>query len=226
MLDTIGRKKILALDAAPQRSHFSDAGLEIRFCRTAAEASEIAASWKPAALCVDVAGDESVAVDLLRACRAVTALHDLPAVAIVRKDQADWHRLLDAGFVSFIQGSIEAPENRNVIAAISGTPVPPSDRQILTYYDLRMDLDEYKVWRGEHRLDVPTLQFELLKLFMQSPGRIFTKEELIEHVWKDKSIDLHTVNTCCMRLRKTLVSKGGANILQNYRGRGYALELL
>lgn len=224
MLDSLEQKRLLALDPHPNRSHFADRGIVIRFCRNAAEASEIASTWKPAALCIRIDRSEQAGADMLRACRCVSALHDVPAIAVVSDGDFRWRPLMEAGYISFIRGPIEDPANRNIIAAIGGSPILPSDREILTFQDLRMDLDEHKVWRGPHRLDVPSLQFELLKLLMQNPGRIFTKEELMDRIWKDKAIDIHTVNTCCMRLRHTLSSKGGSNLLQNIRGHGYALD--
>lgn len=225
MPELVEQKRILALDASDPRTHFADRNLEIRFCRTPAEASEIAISWKPAALCILVEEPEDKAAGLLRACRSVSSLYDVPAIALVSTRSGDWHRLMEAGFTSFIKPPIEAKENRQAIAGIGKLPASVNDREILAFQDVRMDVKDYKVWRGEHRLDIPILQFELLKLLLQNPGRVFSKEELMERLWRDKTIDIHTVNTCCMRLRRSLCSKGGPNLLQNVRGRGYTLDV-
>lgn len=224
MFGSLERKRILALNAPTDCATLIGRDIDIRFCDSVAEASEIADGWKPSALCIHVDHSANTAVGILRACKWLVSLHDVPAIAVVSDGQADWPKLLESGFVSLIRAPIQAPANRAILNAIGSTAVQSRDPELLVFHDLRMNLAEYKVWRGDHRLDVPAQQFELLKLFMLNPGRVFSKEELVAHVWEERPIDLHTVNTACMRLRRAICSNGGSNLIRNVHGRGYALD--
>lgn len=218
------KKRILALNAVPHTVHVVDGRVDLRFCASIAEAAEIAHHWRPSALCILVSQQVTCAVRLLRTCRSLSSLHSVPAIAVVKDWKTECSFLLRNGFVSVIRSPIEMPANSDVLLTIGGIRAVAEDRNLLTYQDIKIDLAEYKVWRGAHRLNISSQQFELLKLLMQNPGRIFSREELIERVWKGRRIDSHTVNTCCVRLRRKLCSQGEANLLHNFHGKGYALD--
>lgn len=68
--------------------------------------------------------------------------------------------------------------------------------------DLAMDLEKHRVWRGAVEIELTTKEFELLQLFMQNPGRSYTRTELLDLVWGEQFEGLaHTVNSHINRLR-------------------------
>ncbi len=68
--------------------------------------------------------------------------------------------------------------------------------------DLSLDLENHTVMRGAKRLDITSKEFELLHLFMQNPGRSFTRQQILDEVWGEQFAGLeHTVNSHINRLR-------------------------
>jgi DNA-binding winged helix-turn-helix (wHTH) protein len=95
----------------------------------------------------------------------------------------------------------------------------------LAYADIEMDLVGHKVKRsGETVLLGPT-EFRLLRHFLERPGRVFSRERLLDSVWGHNSdIELRTVDVHIRRLRKAINSGGRPDIIRTVRSAGYALD--
>ena len=95
---------------------------------------------------------------------------------------------------------------------------------VLEHGDIRLDTETHRVHRtgGEVRLG-PT-EFRLLACFMERPGRVFTREALLDRVWgRDIYVETRTVDVHVGRLRKALTEAGGDDPIRTVRGSGYAL---
>ena len=95
---------------------------------------------------------------------------------------------------------------------------------VLTFDDIRLDSETYRVYRGDKVLKLGPTEFRLLTTFMEKPGRVWSREQLLDRVWgRDIYVDTRTVDVHIGRLRKALCAFGGADPLRTVRGAGYAL---
>ncbi len=109
---------------------------------------------------------------------------------------------------------------------------PSTAGVVLEHEDIRLDPESHRVYRGEtyrvSRADKPLklgpTEFKLLVTLMERPGRVFSREQLLDLVWgRDIYVDTRTVDVHVGRLRKSLMQHGGGDPVRTVRGAGYAL---
>ena len=101
---------------------------------------------------------------------------------------------------------------------------PSTVGETLEYNDIILDAEAHKVHRGGELLRLGPTEFRLLATFMEKPGRVWTREQLLDRVWgRDIYVDTRTVDVHIGRLRKALTRQGGDDPLRTVRGAGYAL---
>src|SRR5690606_30488560 len=94
----------------------------------------------------------------------------------------------------------------------------------LAFGDITLDSETHRVMRGQHELKLGPTEFRLLSTFMEKPGRVLSREQLLDRVWgRDIYVDSRTVDVHIGRLRKALCLYGGQDPLRTVRGAGYAL---
>lgn len=96
----------------------------------------------------------------------------------------------------------------------------PQEQPILSYGKLRLETENMRVYQEENEIFLTRIEFDLLKLFLKNPGRVFTRDNLLNQVWGyDFAGDEKTVNIHIMNLRRKL----GAECIETIRGVGYRL---
>ena len=96
--------------------------------------------------------------------------------------------------------------------------------QLLHHEDIVLDAETFKVSRSEKPIKLGPTEFRLLSTFMEKPGRVWTRDQLLDRVWgRDIYVDTRTVDVHIGRLRKALCQHGGKDLLRTVRGAGYAL---
>jgi two-component system phosphate regulon response regulator PhoB len=94
----------------------------------------------------------------------------------------------------------------------------------LEYGDILLDPETHKVFRSQAELKLGPTEFRLLSTFMEKPGRVWSRDQLLDRVWgRDIYVDTRTVDVHVGRLRKALCQHGGDDPLRTVRGAGYAL---
>ena len=94
----------------------------------------------------------------------------------------------------------------------------------LEYGDIMLDPETHKVFRSQSELKLGPTEFRLLSTFMEKPGRVWSRDQLLDRVWgRDIYVDSRTVDVHVGRLRKALCQNGGDDPLRTVRGAGYAL---
>ena len=95
----------------------------------------------------------------------------------------------------------------------------------LVFEDIRMDLVEKKVFRGENYIHLGPTEFRLLKMLLETPGKVFSRETLLKTVWGDNIyVDSRTVDVHIRRLRKSL-NDFGPDYIRTVRATGYAIDI-
>ncbi|HPD53697.1 MAG TPA: response regulator transcription factor, partial [Bacteroidia bacterium] len=93
--------------------------------------------------------------------------------------------------------------------------------QVLTIGDLQIDREQYLIQKGGEKIELPRKEFELLALLASKPGKVFTREEILERVWGndvivgDRTIDVHV-----RKLREKL----GEELIRTVKGIGYKFD--
>ena len=94
----------------------------------------------------------------------------------------------------------------------------------LEFDDIILDSETHKVSRDSKPLKLGPTEFRLLSTFMEKPGRVWSREQLLDRVWgRDIYVDTRTVDVHIGRLRKALTQHGGQDPVRTVRGAGYAL---
>lgn len=94
----------------------------------------------------------------------------------------------------------------------------------LNFKDIVLNSETHKVFRADKPLKLGPTEFRLLSTFMEKPGRVWTRDQLLDRVWgRDIYVDTRTVDVHIGRLRKALCQHGGQDPLRTVRGTGYAL---
>ena len=109
--------------------------------------------------------------------------------------------------------------------AVSRSVRPALAGEQLRYADIEMDLVGHKVKRGGEAVQLGPTEFRLLRHFLEHPGRVFSRERLLDSVWgHDSDIELRTVDVHIRRLRKAVNAGERADIIRTVRPAGYALD--
>ena len=95
----------------------------------------------------------------------------------------------------------------------------------MRYADLEMDIVSHKVRRDGVTIALGPTEFRLLRHFLEHPGRVFSRERLLDNVWgHDSDIEPRTVDVHIRRLRKAVNAGGRSDIIRTVRSAGYALD--
>jgi two-component system phosphate regulon response regulator PhoB len=100
-----------------------------------------------------------------------------------------------------------------------------SPDRVMEVGDVRVDIGGHSVTRAGREIYLGPTEFRLLKALMESPGRVFSRERILDRVWgHDIHVELRTVDAHIRRLRKAMNAEGGDDIIRTVRGAGYAFE--
>jgi two-component system phosphate regulon response regulator PhoB len=101
---------------------------------------------------------------------------------------------------------------------------PATVGEVLAHGDLTLDAETHRVQRGGVTVKLAPTEYRLLSVMMERPGRVWTREQLLDRVWgRDAYLDARTVDVHVGRLRKALTEGGGPDPIRTVRGSGYAL---
>ena len=95
----------------------------------------------------------------------------------------------------------------------------------LTYANLKMNVDIRKLYKEDNEIKLTKLEFEILKILLQNPKKVFTREEILSHIWDSAGnfVNDNTLTVTIKRLREKIGDKEG-NMIVTVRGVGYRLS--
>lgn len=165
-------------------------------------------------------------IEVCRQLRRRSATKQLPIIMLTaRGEEADTVRGLDAGADDYVPKPFSPAELTARVHALLRRSRPALSEESLTVADIRMDLAAHRVRRGETEIKLGPTEYRLLRHFMEHPGRVFSREQLLDAVWgRDVYVELRTVDVHIRRLRKALNDGGGDDLIRTVRSAGYALE--
>jgi two-component system, OmpR family, phosphate regulon response regulator PhoB len=158
-------------------------------------------------------------------CRRLKMRPETRSVPIImlsaRSEEVDKVRGLETGADDYIIKPYSLVELMARVRAALRRTRPATVGVVLEWADIRLDPETHRVHRDGAVLKLGPTEFRLLSTFMEKPGRVWSREQLLDRVWgRDIYVDTRTVDVHIGRLRKAL---GGEDVLRTVRGAGYAL---
>ena len=165
-------------------------------------------------------------IELCRRLRTAPATRTLPIIMLTaRGEESERVRGLSTGADDYIVKPFSVPELIARVRALLRRSSPERVADVLTIGDIELDRERKRVSRGGREIDLGPTEFRLLEFFMERPGRVFSREQMLDGVWgSDIYIDERTVDVHVGRLRKALNRDSEADPIRTVRGSGYALD--
>lgn len=164
----------------------------------------------------------------IEVCRRLKIKSETRAIPIImlsaRSEEVDRVRGLETGADDYVIKPYSVIELMARVRSQLRRVRPAASGERLEYEDIVLDSTSHRVNRGASELKLGPTEFRLLSTFMEKPGRVFSREQLLDRVWgRDIYVDTRTVDVHIGRLRKALTQHGGSDPLRTVRGAGYAL---
>ena len=203
--------------------HFTRAGYTVTSTPNGEEALILVEEIRPDLLILDWMIEGISGIELCRMLRRKPATANLPILMLTaRGEEEDRLRGLDTGADDFITKPFSPKELVARAAAVLRRVRPALAAESLAYGGLDMDLAAHRVRRDGTSVPLGPTEFRLLRHFLENPGRVFSRQQLLDAVWRhNEDIELRTVDVHIRRLRLAL---GEPDIVRTVRSAGYALD--
>ncbi len=165
-------------------------------------------------------------IELCRRLRARAETKSLPIIMLTaRGEETERVRGLSTGADDYIVKPFSVPELLARLRALLRRAKPERTAEILAAGDIELDRVKKRVLRGGRDIELGPTEYRLLEFLMERPGRVFTREQLLDGVWgSDIYIDERTVDVHVGRLRKALNRGRDNDPIRTVRGSGYAFD--
>jgi len=180
---------------------------------------------EPSLILLDWMLPEKSGIEICRQIRANPEIKNVPIIMLTAKSQEeDKIKGLNAGADDYVTKPFSVPELMARVKTNLRRVPQMSGRKEYAFHDIRMDLVEKKVFRGENYIHLGPTEFRLLKMLMSSPKQVFSRESLLKSVWGDNIyVESRTVDVHIRRLRKTL-NEFGPDYIRTIRATGYSID--
>jgi two-component system, OmpR family, phosphate regulon response regulator PhoB len=165
-------------------------------------------------------------IELCRRIRARRETERLPVIMLTaRGEEGDRVRGLATGADDYVTKPFSVPELLARMRALLRRTKPAQIATLLVAGDIELDRETHRVRRAGREIALGPTEYRLLEFLMQSAGRVFSRERLLDGVWgNDVYIDERTVDVHVGRLRKALNESGRPDPIRTVRGAGYAFD--
>jgi two-component system, OmpR family, phosphate regulon response regulator PhoB len=165
-------------------------------------------------------------IELCRRLRGRPESKLLPIIMLTaRGEESERVRGLSTGADDYVVKPFSVPELSARVRALLRRAAPERLADVLSFGDLEVDREKKRVSRAGQAIDLGPTEYRLLEFFMERPGRVFSREQLLDGVWgSEVYIDERTVDVHVGRLRKALNRGYSNDPIRTVRGSGYALD--
>ncbi len=165
-------------------------------------------------------------IEVCRRLQSNPVTKSLPVIMLTaRGEESDKVRGLETGADDFVVKPYSPKEIIARVRAVLRRASGGIDEDRLESGTIVMDLAQHKVTRNEVPVHLGPTEFRLLKALMEKPGRVFSREQLLDRAWgRNIYVELRTVDVHIRRLRHALGSEESGDIIRTVRGSGYAFE--
>lgn len=180
---------------------------------------------KPKLILLDVMLPEIDGIELLERIKKSPQYSNIPVImATAKGEEYDRIRGLELGADDYIVKPYSIMEMVSRVKAVLRRIDPKKEANILKYNDLIVNIDAYTVTADGERIQLTYKEFELLRIFLSRPGRVFSREQLYTQVWNMEYLeDSRTLDMHIRTLRQKLGNYG--KLIETIRNVGYRLEV-
>ncbi len=167
-------------------------------------------------------------IEVCRQIRSVKSLCKLPLIFLTAKgEEEDKLRGLEFGADDYITKPFSQIELLARIKALLRRSDPSGMDETLTFKDtIVMNLKTHRVKREGQYIRLGPKEYQLLKLFLENPGRVFSRDQLLDKIWGDVNVEPRTVDVHIRRLRKNINITNCEGLIRTVRSSGYSLDLI
>jgi two-component system phosphate regulon response regulator PhoB len=164
-------------------------------------------------------------IEVCRQIKTRSMTKHLPIIMLsARSEEVDRVRGLETGADDYVIKPYSVAELMARVRAQLRRSRPATVGERLEFTDIVLDAESHKVFRADKPLKLGPTEFRLLSTFMEKPGRVWSRDQLLDRVWgRDIYVDTRTVDVHIGRLRKALCQHGGEDPVRTVRGAGYSL---
>ena len=164
-------------------------------------------------------------IEVCRQLKRAPETAKIPVIMLsARSEDTDKVRGLETGADDYVTKPYSVAELLARLRTQLRRVRPASVGERLEFEDITLDLTEHRVYRGGDVVALGPTEFRLLSTFMERPGRVWSRDQLLDRVWgRDMYVDTRTVDVHVGRLRKALKVGEAGDPIRTVRGAGYAL---
>ena len=207
--------------------HLSRAGYQTLEAENATRARQIIADERPDMALVDWMLPKVSGIEVCRRLRGRQETANVPIIMLTaRGEETDRVRGLDTGADDYVVKPFSMTELFARIRAVLRRIRPGLAGDVIEAGDISMDRVAHRVRRADREIHLGPTEFRLLDYLMQHPGRVFSREQLLDAVWgSDVYVEARTVDVHVGRLRKALNNKEERDPIRTVRSAGYAFDV-
>jgi len=219
--------RILVVDDEPDlldlvRLSLVEAGFSVETAASGQEALEALRRTAPELVVLDLMLPDMPGTEVCRFIRGRPELADVLVLMLTAKsEEVDRIVGFELGADDYVTKPFSPRELvlrvRALLRRRAGTG---GERNLLERDDVRVDLDRHRCWVGGEEVGLTAKEFQLLATLMRRPGRVLTRERLLDEIWgSDVTVTMRTIDTHLKRLREKLGP--GGDLIETVRGVGY-----
>ena len=206
--------------------HFRREEFEVEHTADGEEALLLAQESPPDLVLLDWMVESLSGIEVCRRLRRMADTANVPIIMLTaRGEEEDRVRGLETGADDYVTKPFSPRELVARVGAVLRRVRPALAGERLAYADIEMDTVSHKVRRDGMTVPLGPTEFRLLRHFLEHPGRVFSRERLLDSVWgRDSDIEPRTVDVHMRRLRKAINEGNRPDIIRTVRSAGYALD--
>lgn len=227
----MGAAKLLLVEDDPAllellEYRFRTEGYDVRATPDGDEALMMALEDAPDLVILDWMIEGTSGIEVCRRLRRDKATSHVPIIMLTaREAEDDRVRGLETGADDYLTKPFSPRELMARVSAVMRRIRPALAGETIMVGDITLDPVGHRVTRRGHRLQLGPTEYRLLKFFMESPGRVFSRGQLLDGVWGTGSeIELRTVDVHIRRLRKAIDVPEALDPIRTVRSAGYSFE--
>ena len=206
--------------------HFEREGYDVVRTADGDEALTFAEERTPDLVILDWMIEGVSGIEVCRRLRRKPSTAAVPIIMLTaRGEESDRIRGLDTGADDYVTKPFSPLELMSRVGAVLRRIRPALAGEKLAYADIEIDVGAHRVRRAGRNVQLGPTEYRLLRHLMEHPGRVFSRDRLLDSVWgHDPDIDARTVDVHVRRLRKALNAPGMSDLIRTVRSAGYALD--
>ena len=206
--------------------HFDREGYDVVRTADGDEALLLAQERTPDLVILDWMIEGVTGIEVCRRLRRKASTAKVPIIMLTaRGEETDRIRSLETGADDYVTKPFSPRELLARVGAVLRRVRPSLAGELLVYRDVEMDVTAHRVRRAGKPVTLGPTEFRLLRHLLENPGRVFSRENLLDAVWAhDAEIDTRTVDVHVRRLRRALNEGGLPDLVRTVRSAGYSLD--